>query len=224
MENMKIDESKVISVKFPDDYREKKLAGKNAKFLIKVKDIQEKVDKVEINDLLATELGEKDLFTLKEKIQERMKNDFEQLSSLKMRREASEKILTKFKFDIPSKMIDEEENFLKSQSKDKKTSEIKQLAQRRVKLGLIINSVAEKNKIQIEDSDLTKAVVEEAKRHPGREKEVVEFYKNNPSMMNNLRGIALEEKVMSFIINSCTKKTKECTMDDLFKSDFWKEE
>ena len=70
MENMKIDESKVISVKFPDDYREKKLAGKNAKFLIKVKDIQEKVDKVEINDLLATELGEKDLFTLKEKIQE----------------------------------------------------------------------------------------------------------------------------------------------------------
>ena len=113
---------------------------------------------------------------------------------------------------------------MKSQSKDKKTSEIKQLAQRRVKLGLIINSVAEKNKIQIEDSDLTKAVVEEAKRHPGREKEVVEFYKNNPSMMNNLRGIALEEKVMSFIINSCTKNTKECTMDDLFKSDFLKEE
>ena len=80
------------------------------------------------------------------------------------------------------------------------------------------------NKINIDDSDLTKAVVEEARRHPGREKEVVEFYKSNPAMMSNLRGIALKEKVMGFIINSCTKKNKDCTMDDLFKSNFLKEE
>ena len=121
-------------------------------------------------------------------------------------------------------MVDEEVIFLKQQSKDKKDNELKKLALRRVKLGLIINSVSEENKINVDDSDLTKAVVEEARRHPGREKEVIEFYKSNPAMMNNLKGIALEEKVMSFIVNSCTKKNKECTMDDLFTSDFLKEE
>ena len=71
---------------------------------------------------------------------------------------------------------------------------------------------------------MTKAVVEEAQKYPGKEKEVVEFYKNNPQMMNNLRGIALEEKVMNFVVNSCNKTEKKCTMDELFKSDFLKQE
>ena len=98
------------------------------------------------------------------------------------------------------------------------------LAQRRVKLGLIINAISEKNDVKVEDSDLTKAVVDEAKKYPGKEKEVVEFYKNNPAMMNNLKGIALEEKVMSFVVNSCSKTNKECSIDDLFDSEFLKEE
>ena len=76
----------------------------------------------------------------------------------------------------------------------------------------------------VEDADLTKAVVEEAKKYPGQEQKVVEFYKNNPAMMNNLRGIALEEKVMNFVVNSCKKTEKKCTIEELFKSDFLKEE
>ena len=100
----------------------------------------------------------------------------------------------------------------------------KDLADRRVKLGVIISSISEKNNIIVEDSDLTKSVVEEAKKYPGQEQKVVQFYKDNPSMMNNLRGIALEEKVMSFVVNSCKKTEKKCTMDELFKSDFLKEE
>jgi len=224
MVGMEIDESREINVKFPDDYRDKKISGKKAKFLVKVKDIQEKISKIDVDDKLAKELGEKDLVSLKTKVEERMRSDFNQLSNLKMRRELSEKLLDNYKFEIPTKMVDEEVIFLKQQSKDKKDNELKKLALRRVKLGLIINSVSEENKINVDDSDLTKAVVEEARRHPGREKEVIEFYKSNPAMMNNLKGIALEEKVMSFIVNSCTKKNKECTMDDLFTSDFLKEE
>ena len=76
----------------------------------------------------------------------------------------------------------------------------------------------------MEDSDLTQAVVGEASRYPGQEKQVVEFYKNNPNLMNNLRGIALEEKVMKFVVNSCTKNDKVCSIDELFKSDFLKNE
>ena len=153
-----------------------------------------------------------------------MQNDFKTLSSLKMRREASENLLKKVNFDVPSKMIEQEFNFLKSQSKDKDEKELKNLTNRRVKLGIIISFVAEKNKIEIKDSDLTQAVVEEAKKYPGREKEVIEFYKKNPEMMNNLRGVALEEKVMNFIVNSCNKIEKKCTMDQLFDSDFLKDE
>ena len=141
-----------------------------------------------------------------------------------MRRQATEMLLKKLNFELPSRMVDDEINFLKSNSKDKKEKEIEDLAKRRVKLGVIISSISEKNKIIVEDSDLTKSVVEEAKKYPGQEQQVVKFYKENPSMMNNLRGVALEEKVMNFVVNSCKKIEKKCTMDELFNSDFLKEE
>ena len=219
-------EAKTISVIFPEDYRVKKIAGKKASFELKIKDIQERVKKVLIDDKLAEEVGETNLTVLKQKIEDRMNKDFEQLSALKMRREATEKMLKEFSFTIPTKMVDAEFEFLKNQSeqKERNESEIKKLANRRVKLGLIINSISDKNNIVVEDADLTQAVVSEATRYPGQEKQVVEFYKNNPNLMNNLRGIALEEKVMKFVVNSCNKKDKICSIDELFKSDFLQNE
>ncbi len=221
-----IGEEKTIDVVFPEDYRLKKIAGKKASFELKIKDIQERVKKVSIDDKLAEEVGEKNLIILKQKIEDRMNKDFENLSALKMRREATEKMLKEYSFTIPTKMVEAEIEFLKNQSeqKEKNEAEIKKLANRRVKLGLIINSISDKNKIVVEDADLTQAVVSEASRYPGQEKQVVEFYKNNPSLMNNLRGIALEEKVMKFVVNSCDKKDKICSIDELFKSDFLQNE
>ena len=226
MVGLNVGEAKAVKVKFPEDYRTKELAGKDAIFDIKIKDIQERVKKVPIDDKLATEVGEKNLNDLKNKIREKMQTDFQTLSNLKMRREASETLLKSIKFDIPSKMIDSEFGYLKSNSNDKKIDEknTKKLAERRVKLGLIINSIADKNNIVVEDSDLTKAVADEASKYPGQEKQVVEFYKQNPNLMQNLRGVAMEEKVMLYVVNSCKKKDKECTIDELFKSDFLKEE
>lgn len=226
MVGLNVGEAKAVKVKFPDDYRTKELAGKDAIFDVKIKDVQERVKKVPIDDKLATEVGEKNLNDLKNKIREKMQTDFQTLSNLKMRREASETLLKSTKFDIPSKMIDSEFGYLKSNSNDKKIDEksTKKLAERRVKLGLIINSIADKNNIVVEDSDLTKAVADEASKYPGQEKQVVEFYKQNPNLMQNLRGVAMEEKVMLYVVNSCKKKDKECTIDELFKSDFLKEE
>ena len=226
MVGLNVGEAKAVKVKFPEDYRTKELAGKDAIFDIKIKDIQERVKKIPIDDKLATEVGEKNLNDLKNKIREKMQTDFQTLSNLKMRREAGETLLKSTKFDIPSKMIDSEFGYLKSNSNDKKIDEknTKKLAERRVKLGLIINSIADKNNIVVEDSDLTKAVVDEASKYPGQEKQVVEFYKQNPNLMQNLRGVAMEEKVMLYVVNSCKKKDKECTIDELFKSDFLKEE
>ena len=226
MVGLNVGEAKAVKVKFPEDYRTKELAGKDAIFDIKIKDIQERVKKVPIDDKLATEVGEKNLNDLKNKIREKMQTDFQTLSNLKMRREAGETLLKSTKFDIPSKMIDSEFGYLKSNSNDKKIDEknTKKLAERRVKLGLIINSIADKNNIVVEDSDLTKAVADEASKYPGQEKQVVEFYKQNPNLMQNLRGVAMEEKVMLYVVNSCKKKDKECTIDELFKSDFLKEE
>ena len=226
MVGLNVGDAKAVKVKFPEDYRTKELAGKDAIFDIKIKDIQERVKKVPIDDKLATEVGEKNLNDLKNKIREKMQTDFQTLSNLKMRREASETLLKSTKFDIPSKMIESEFGYLKSNSNDKKIDEknTKKLAERRVKLGLIINSIADKNNIVVEDSDLTKAVADEASKYPGQEKQVVEFYKQNPNLMQNLRGVAMEEKVMLYVVNSCKKKDKECTIDELFKSDFLKEE
>ena len=84
--------------------------------------------------------------------------------------------------------------------------EIEKMSKRRVKLGLILNSIGKKNNIEINDKDLTKAVVNEAQKYPGDEKKVVDFYKQNPKMMENLRGIAFEEKVMDFKLIVFQKK------------------
>ena len=138
MVNLSISDSKDIDVTFPEDYREKKLAGKKAIFSLIIKDIQEPVDSVPIDDQLAKEVGEENLAQLTKKIEERMLKDFKTLSDLKMRRQAVENLLGSLSFDVPSKMLDEEFNFLKSQSNDKKEKEIRDLSKRRVRLGLIM--------------------------------------------------------------------------------------
>ena len=94
-----------------------------------------------------------------------------------MRRQTTELLLKKINFELPSKMVDDEVNFLKSNAKDKKEKEIKDLANRRVKLGVIISSISEKNKISVEESDLTKSVVEEAKKYPGQGGRLSNFIK-----------------------------------------------
>ena len=224
MIGLEVNEEKTIKVTFPKDYRLKDIAGKNAEFQLNIKDIQKRVKDIPVDEKLAKELGEENLEKLKIKIKQRMEQEFKQLSNLKTRRQASEELLKNFKFELPSKMLKEETEFLKKQAPEKKDKDVKELAHRRVKLGIIISSIAEKSKILVEDSDLTKAVTAEATKYPGKEREVVEFYKNNPAMMNNLRGVALEEKVMIYVVNSCKKIEKKCTMEQIFESDFLKKE
>ena len=143
-------------------------------FKIKIKDIQERVKDVAVDDKLAKELGEQTLVSLKEKVKEKMINDFNKFSVLKMRRELTDIILNKLTFDVPSGMISDEKVFLNNQNKnqEKKLSndEIEKMSKRRVKLGLILNSIGKKNNIEINDKDLTKAVVNEAQKYPGDEK------------------------------------------------------
>ena len=213
-----VDEEKDINVTFPNDYRVRDIAGKEATFNLKIKDIQSKVKDIAIDEKLAKEMGEKDLESLKKKIRDKMTSDYNQFSSLKVRREITEKVLSASKFDIPSKMIEEEIKFMKSQDSKKSDKEIKELATRRVKLGLILNSIGKNNKIEVNDKDLTQAVVSEAQKYPGDEKKVVDFYQKNPQMMNNLRGLAFEEKVLNFISNVCILKPKNYTFDDLFNT------
>ena len=153
-----------------------------------------------------------------------MNNDYEQYAKLKVRRELTDKILSLHKFDIPSRMVEDEVNFLKNQTKDKTNKEINNLAERRVKLGLILNNIGNANKIEVSDQDLTKAVAAEAQKYPGEEKKVVDFYKENPQMMNNLRGVAFEEKVIDFIANVCSVEKKKYTFDELFNTKELKDE
>ena len=224
MEGTEIGEKKKIKVTFPSDYREKSLAKKEAEFVLEIKDIQSKVKTINIDNQLAVEMGEKDLESLKNKIKDKMNNDYEQYAKLKVRRELTDEILKLHRFQIPSRMIEEEEKFLETQAKDKTKKEVRDFAERRVKLGLIINAIGEENKIEITDQDLTKSVVAEAQKYPGEEKKVVEFYQKNPQMMNNLRGVAFEEKVIDFISNACSIKQKKCSFDELFNTEQLKDE
>ena len=224
MIGLELNQKKDITVTFPKDYRMKDIAGKKAIFSLKIKDIQEKVKDIKIDNQLAKELGEKDLDSLKLKIREKMNNDYEQYAKLKVRRELTDKILDLHKFDIPSRMVEDEINFLKSQAKDKSDEDINKLAERRVKLGLILNSIGGTNNIEVSDQDLTKAVVAEAQKYPGEEKKVVDFYKKNPQMMNNLRGVAFEEKVIDFIANVCSVTKKKYSFDELFSTNELKNE
>lgn len=231
IEGMKPGEEKVITVTFPEDYGATELAGKEATFDIKAKQIKKPVD-APIDDELAKKMGFESLDQLKDLIRKQVEGEYDQLSRLRIKRELLDELAKKTDFTAPEGMVDAEFNQIwarveedrksgqlddEDKNKDEETlrADYRKIAERRVKLGLLLAEIGRKNNITVTPDELGRAVRAEAMRYPGQEKQVFEFFQKNPQAAESLRGPIFENKVVDYLIELAKVTDKEVTPEEL---------
>ena len=217
---VKKNESKVVDAVLPENFPEKELANKKAKFDCKIIAVK-KPDEVKINDDFAKNLGAKDLQDLKKlisgQINDEYKNSLDRLSKNQILKE-----LENFKVDqIPENLIAEEVKILsQGMSEDdakKSRKNFEEVAKKRIKTGLILNEFGEQNQIKVNEQELQAEIQKQLKMMPGQEKMVMDFYQKNPSAVASLRGTVYEEKIINLIKDKAKVNKKEISKEEAEK-------
>jgi trigger factor len=228
-------ETRTLKVSFPKNYASEKLAGQPAEFETTATLIEAPGD-TEINDEFAKTLGLESLDKLKEAARERLVAEFAGATRQRVKRALLDRLDDSHKFEAPPSLIEEEFNLMWNSIKaemessgktfaDEDTTEeaaqeeYKKIADRRVRLGLVLSEIGEKNKITVTDDEVSRAVIERARSMPGREKEVWDYYRNNANALAQLRAPIYEDKVVDFILELANVTEKKITREDLFKED-----
>jgi trigger factor len=228
-------ETRVVKITFPENYANAQLAGKNAEFDVTVKSL-EAPGKVMIDDAFAKSLGLESLDKLKAAVKGRLQQEHAALSRQKLKRQLLDRLDEMHKFALPPTLAEDEfknvwitvENDLKAQGRtfadegtteEKAREEYRGIAERRVRLGLVLAEIGEKNKITVTEDEITRAIVERARQLPGREQEVWEYYRKNPAAVAAVRAPIFEEKVVDFLIELATVTDKQVSREDLLKDE-----
>ena len=216
----KKDDTKIVEAILPENFPEKELANKSAKFECKIISVK-KPEEVKIDDEFAKNLGAKDLVDLKKlisnQINDEYKNSLDRLSKNQILKE-----LEKFKIDeIPENLIEEEVKILsQGMSEDdakKSRKNFEELAKKRIKTGLILNEFGEQNQIKVNEQELQAEIQKQLRMMPGQEKMVMDFYQKNPSAVASLRGTVYEEKIINLIKEKAKPNKKEISKDEAEK-------
>ena len=226
-----------IDLNFPKDYQAKELAGKKVIFNVTINEIREDI-KTQINDNFAKSLGLDSLETLKKNVKEQIVNQHSIQSRSKMKREILDLLANSLEFELPSTLVEDEYqsvcmamkpnqgnvNDQKEKANDEGMSKTEKddaltISKRRVRLGLILAEIGRLNNIKVEEKDTQNAMMQELQRYPGREKEILEYFKKNPSAQNQLSGPIFEDKIIDFIIELAEVKEKVVSVEDLYKED-----
>ncbi|WP_017930710.1 trigger factor [Robiginitomaculum antarcticum] len=224
-----------VKVTFPADYQAKDLAGKDAVFETEVHEVQGAQD-AEMNDEFAARFGVADMDALKAAISDQAKAEIDGQSRMKLKRVILDELDKLHDFDLPPGMVEaefgaiwqqvqaEKEAGQLDEDDSKKTDkqlekDYRKIAERRVRLGLVLAEMGSKQDIQITNEELQAAMVREARNYPGQEQQVFEFYQKNPNAVAQLRAPIYEEKVVDLIIEAAEVKDKKVKRDVLFAED-----
>lgn len=218
-----------VKVTFPEDYGAKDLAGKDAVFAVNVVAVKEP-EKVEIDDELAKKMGVDSLDDLKKRISERIEDDYKQLSRGHLKRALLDKLDAAHEFELPKGMVDSEFDQIWQQveaagkdeedegkSEDELKEEYRKIAERRVRLGLVLAEIGKRADVQVPQEDLQREMINMARGYPGKEKEVLEFYQQNPAAIQQLRAPLFEEKVVDYIVERAEVKDKKVSKEKLME-------
>jgi trigger factor len=232
-----------INVTFPEDYQASNLAGKNAVFETIINEIKEDNDLL-INDDFAKNLGMEDLNALKKAVSEQMNKQYDIASRDKSKRQILDLLADAVSFELPETLEKEEYNSIckamnpnakpekMDASKedapepqvdegmsDEEKIDASEIAQRRVRLGLLLSEIGRKNNIKVEEEDTRKAMMQEIQKYPGQEKQVMDYFKNNPEAQQQLSGPIFEDKIIDFILELANVKEKTVSVEELYKTD-----
>lgn len=232
---MAVGETRTLKVSFPKNYASEKLAGQPAEFETTATLI-EAPGETKIDDEFAKTLGLESLDKLKEAARERLVAEFAGATRQRVKRALLDRLDDSHKFEAPPSLIEEEFNLMwnsikaemessgktfadENTTEDAAKEEYQKIADRRVRLGLVLSEIGEKNKITVTDDEVGRAVIERARSMPGREKEVWDYYRNNANALAQLRAPIYEDKVVDFILELATVTEKKVSREDLFKEE-----
>jgi trigger factor len=221
-----------VEVTFPEAYGHQELAGKTASFAVHIKEIAEP-QPVEINDDLAKGQGFEDLAAMRKALRDGMEREYGRVTRLRMKRALLDRLAETCKFQVPTGMVDLEFESIWRQLKDemaqegqtdipeepdeKVRTEYYDIAERRVRLGLILSDVGQANDLKVEQTELNAAILDQARRYPGQEQKVLDFFKNTPQAIDQLRAPLYEDKVVDFILQMATVTDHPVTPEELMK-------
>ena len=224
----KVGEDKKVKVTFPQEYGSENLAGKDAEFACKIKNVKEPVP-AKINDELATKFGAEDLKALKVQISERLESEYGGAARAVMKRHLLDALDKKVKFELPPSLVEAEAKQIAHQLyheenpdvKDHEHEDIKpskehnKLAERRVRLGLLLAELGQKAEIEVSDAEMSQAIMAQSRQYPGQEKEFFEFIQKNEQMQQQLRAPIFEDKVVDHIFEQATVTDKKVGKTEL---------
>ncbi len=228
-----IGDTREVKVTFPEAYANDRLAGQDAIFMVTIKNILQSVP-LAIDDELAATLGETDLAALKARVRERIAAEYKDFARTRLKRQLLDRLAEGHDFPVPDSMVKVEfETIWKQVEQDREAgnldpedaakaeedlkSDYREIAERRVRLGLLISEVGQRNGIEVTQEEANMALLREAQRYPGKEREVFEFYQKAPEVMANLRAPIFEDKVVDFIIDLAQVTDRSITPEALRK-------
>ena len=207
----KKDQEKEVIITLPENYPKKEFANKKANFKCKILNLK-KPEPVKIDDQFAKTLGAKDLNNLKELVTNQIQNQYKMNLDALSKERILDQIEKLHKIDLPDNLVQQElaliSQGLKKEDAEKNKKENEKIAKKRVKLGLILNELGEKNNLKVDEQELKNEIQKQVQSMPGQQKQVLQYYEKNPSAAASLRGTIYEEKIIN-LIKEKSKKIKK---------------
>jgi trigger factor len=228
---VKAGETKDVEVTFPEDYQAAHLAGKTAVFTCTIKEVRAP-KAPEINDELAQKFGAEDLENLKSQIADRLEAEYKGASRALAKRALLDALDQEVSFDLPASLVTAEANQIAHQLWHEEnpdvqghdhpeitpTDEHKKLAERRVKLGLLLADIGQKAEVKVTDQEMTQAIMNQARQYPGQERQFFEFVQQNAQFRQQLQAPLFEDKVVDHIFDAASVTEKEVSKEELQKA------
>jgi trigger factor len=229
----KAGEERLVKAKFPDEYPQAQLAGKEAAFEVKVKEVAKPI-RPELDDEFAKTLGVESLARLRELVGAKIASEYATVARMKLKRQILDALDKAHDFVLPQALVTSEFDMIWRQveaqlkadnktladagkSEDELRADYRKIAERRVRLGLVVGEIGEKSKLEVSQDELKRALIEQANRYPGQQRHVYEFYEKNPGALAELRAPIFEDKVIDHIIEQAKPADKKVSVEELLK-------
>ena len=220
----KKNESKTVTVNLPQNFPKKELVNKKTNFDCKIINIKKPID-TKINDDFAKKMGAKNLEDLKSLITKQISNEYKNSLNIITKKNILEQLEKSHSMELPPNLVDQEAKLLtknqKKEDEQKNKEKNTKLAKSRIKVGLLLNEIAQSNNLKIDENEIKNEIQKQIKTMPGQEKMVMDYYQKNPSAVSSLRGALYEEKILDLIKNKITLNKKNVTTkeaEDILKS------
>lgn len=225
-------ESRDVEVEFPEEYNAAHLAGKAAVFSVEIKEIRERTA-VDPDDEMAKRVGFDDLASLRQSVVDRIKGHYGGVARMVVKRQLFDRLEQEHDFPLPESMVETEfesiwgeiekrledsdaaEEVREGKTDDELREEYRKVAERRIRLGLLLAEVGRQNNIEVNQEDLQRAMASQVQQFPGQEQVVLDFYRKNPSALSQFEGPILENKVVEFILELAQVTTREVSAEEL---------